>query len=144
MSPHWLQLPPTQQQHRNSCNLKYRVWWLWTSSWCTHQIRAVTCNSSQISKIDYNKRRQLKNSRQQLSAWTCQRSACWGSLVGPSKGCGVCAGVCKTTCKHQVVQRTHNEISYNKAKQSCFLTKLEFICKRKEERAQLPWNTVHL
>lgn len=59
------------------------MWQVWTSSWCTHHTRAVTRSSSQGSKADYNKSRQLKNSQQQLWAWTCQRFACWGSLVSP-------------------------------------------------------------
>lgn len=62
----------------------HKMWQVWTSSWCTHHTRAVTCSSSQGSKADYNKSRQLKNSQQLLWAWTCQRLTGRGSLVSPS------------------------------------------------------------
>lgn len=114
------------------------MWQVWTSSWCTHHTRAVTRSSSQGSKADYNKSRQLKNSQQQLWAWTCQRFARWGSLVSPrnvvASGLGALQNLpwaLGSAGDPQSVQW------HDRTKQSFFLTKCNFTCQRKEEMAQV-------
>lgn len=117
----------------------HKMWQVWTSSWCTHHTRAVTCSSSQGSKADYNKSRQLKNSQQQLWARTCQRFTRWGSLVSPSNVvASVSGGLQNPLWALGSAEDPRGLQQPSRTKQPCFLTKCKFTCQRKEEMAQVP------
>lgn len=120
------------------------MWQVWTSSWCTHHTRAVTRRGSQGSKADYNKSRQLKNSQQQLWAWTCHRFTRWGSLVSPSNVvASVLGGLQNLLGALGSAEDSQGVQQHIGTKQSCFLAKSKFTCKRKKEMTQPHTSNFH-